>query len=321
MAQIENFLTHIRTLQFRNERLRYTDKGTTVSDWLLKRYDITPDDLHRLEQTGAISRHENTVTVLQAGSINLSLARKTGAPETPLHRYMKQFLQYVDLQDDVEGTDYWNVFIKARKQYPNYFFTVDEFSGRVHTPVTSLHRDLRPYLLLMGEGTNSIDVCQMQPTLLAKILHDNIGKNPFTDAVYSGEDVYLMLQSSAGLNSREEAKKRFFEILFSKPNNDLAALFQSGNWINWINKLKSEFMPENPHGKEKPHSNLSFLLQKQEVSVMTKIWQTLAKQNTPFLSVHDELIVRDRDVDAASAAMVNHLSNEFNLDFYSHFKN
>ena len=41
----------------------------------------------------------------------------------------------------------------------------------------------------------------------------------------SGKDIYMMLQKNATLKTRDEAKKRFFELLLSRPNNGLEMIF------------------------------------------------------------------------------------------------
>lgn len=318
MAQIENFLTHMRTLQFWNERLKNVDRGVYLTDGLLARYKVSPDELTHLEQTGAICRHQNKVEVLQHGSIDLALLRSKKAPETALHRYMKQFLMYVDLPDGIDLPIYWQVFISARNEFLDLFFGADNFSGRVHTPVSNLHKELRPELILMGEPVTSLDVSQMQPALLGNILLQNTGKNAFSDAINEGRDIYVMLQSMAGLNSREEAKKLFFRMLFGKPNNDLAALFSDGKFMDWINRYKSIPETRNPKSAKenyKIYNNLSWLLQTYEVFIMSQVWQLLAQNGIPFLSVHDEIIIRQSDTEKAY-----HITNMILSKHFTNYK-
>src|SRR5690554_892914 len=132
----------------------------------------------------------------------------------------------------------------------------------------------------------------MQPTILASILERNMGKNDLSTWRNSGLDVYEMLQSKANLSTRKEAKKRFFEILFSKPSNDLSNMFGNASWINWINDYKSQHLAHNPHSRNKPHSNFGWLLQNTEVQIKKKVWQSLINNNVPFLTILDEIIVK-----------------------------
>jgi len=80
-------------------------------------------------------------------------------------------------------------------------------AGRVHTPVVNLKADLRPALRFHGTPLVSLDVKQMQPAILAKVLVSAVGSNSFADAIFRGEDVYLILQKGAKLATRPEAKK------------------------------------------------------------------------------------------------------------------
>jgi len=203
------------------------------------------------------------------------------------------------------------MFLKYRNEYLDLFFTVDDFAGRVHTPISSLSHEIRPYLLLCGENTVSFDVSQMQPTLLANILYQNVGENAFSASIFEGVDVYAMLQEKAGLSTRNEAKKRFFEMLFSKPSQQMEELFEGANFIQWINNYKSIIEPRNPHSKHKQYSNLAWLLQTYEVLVMTSIWRNLGEKAIPVLTVHDEIICRQSDTDKVDTIFSNELSKHF----------
>jgi len=135
----------------------------------------------------------------------------------------------------------------------------------------------------------------MQPVLLGKILRSKIGDNEFSQWIEQGQDVYVMLQQAAKLETRDKGKKRFFEILFSPANSELVQLFGSANWIDWINEYKRKGDADNPHDKEKRHSSMARLLQTTEVRIMREIWQALNTAGLPFLSVHDEIICREQD--------------------------
>lgn len=306
------FITYLRTKQLFQQRLKHqSDDSVCLHESDLKRFNVSMADIKQMEQSGLIQHTADRFRALKPGAVDLSLIRKQRATQTGLHKYMKQFLKWVDLPGSIQAPIYFETFLKCRAKYLDLFFIVDAFSGRVHTPVSSLNRDLRPFLILCGESTVSLDISQMQPTLLANVLFDHIGKNAFSGAIFEGKDIYLMLQSKAGLNSRESAKKRFFEILFSKPNNSLQKLFDGENWITWINDYKSKPDQRNPHTKEKQHSNLAYLLQSYEVRIMSEIWQNLAEAGIYFLTVHDEIICRAKDAGKVENIMNSILSKRF----------
>jgi len=151
----------------------------------------------------------------------------------------------------------------------------------------------------------------MQPLLLGKILRERIGANDFSNWIESGEDIYIKLQQAAGLETRDAGKKRFFEILFAPPSNGLSDIFGAADWITWINAYKRAFEPGNPHSKAKPYSNLAWLLQSTEVQTMRKVWKALNETGIPFLSVHDEIIVKQSDRHQAESLFRRVLDQEF----------
>lgn len=313
MIQEHRFITYIRTKQLLNERLRYqTDNSVSVHESDLKRFGLTYAQLNQMLADGLLQRTEKGIQATTAGTVDLSLIKPNCKQETDLHRWMKQFLLHVDLPETIQAPDYFSIFLRTRNEFLNLFFKVDDFSGRVHTPVSNLHRELRPELILMGEPVTSLDVSQMQPTLLGNILFQNTGKNAFSDAINEGRDVYEMLQSMAGLNSRDEAKKLFFRMLFGRPSDELGTVFSDGRFMDWINAYKSRPETRNPHGTRQ-HTNLAWLLQSYEVYIMSQVWQLLAQNGIPFLSVHDELIIRQSDTEKAFQIT--------NIILSKHFKN
>lgn len=248
---------------------------------------------------------------LKPGPIDLSMLRSISACEDELLLKMQSYLTLVSLPSGAPSTQYFNLFLKHKDSYLDLFFRVDDFSGRVHTPVTNFHSNYRSNILLEGQPTCSIDVCTMQPLLLGKILADQVGKNDFSLWIDSGEDIYSKLQKIAGLTTRDEAKKRFFEILFAPANDSLVKVFGQADWIVWINQYKSTTEPRNPHSNAKQHSNLAWLLQSTEVGLMRRVWQELDLAGISFLSVHDEVIIKISDQHKATDIFNKVFSKEF----------
>ena len=88
-------------------------------------------------------------------------------------------------------------------------------------------------------------------------------------------------------------------------------MFGNAEWIKWVNELKSKEMEANPHTMEKQHSNLAWLLQTTEVTIMRQVWQGLHDAGIVFLSVHDEVIVKAKDIAEAELIFSNVLSKYF----------
>jgi hypothetical protein len=251
--------------------------------------EITP---HISQTTGHKMFNYNA---LLPGALDLYMVKSFPKSLDPDLTIMRDHLMRVSLPHGAPSTAFFSAFLKFRNDLIDLFFSVCDFANRVHTPVTNFHRTHRPNLLLDGRPTIGLDVCTMQPLLLGRILKDKIGNNQYSTWIDSGEDIYIMLQKAANLESRDQSKKRFFEILFAPPNNDLVELFGSSNWIRWINDYKNVYVPGNPHSRHKRHSNLAWLLQTTEVKTMRKVWHSLNQAKLPFLSVHDEIIVKESD--------------------------
>jgi hypothetical protein len=306
-----NFLTYCNTRQFftNNKNGNVYDNSFYLTDKELQRYNLTRAQFESMPQINTVGM--NRYNIVGVSDIDITLIKPHGRQLTNLHKYMLQCVVSTDLPTTVQTTPYWNIFKKHRKQFAELFFTVDEFSGRVHTPISRMRKEFRPMILLRNEKTVSQDVFQMQPTLLGEILRQAVGENSFSTAINEGKDIYLELMHTAKLKSRDEAKKRFFQILFGKPNEELKQLFNDANWINWINWYKAQTDPRNPHNKEKPYSNLAFLLQTYEVNIMSEIWQKLAQKNIPYLTVHDEIIARQTDTDTVKTTIESVLNKHF----------
>ena len=323
-AQQEKFLIFIRTKQVFSLRLR-TELGLiqpihVSSKEIEERFFSYPQFNRRDEITALINAGEILVNekdkrfyyeALKPGKIDFSLLLTKSLPKDTIYREMLNNLKTVSLPPGAASTEYFDLFLKYKEIRPELFFKVDAFAGRVHSPVSNFHRTHRPFLLLNGEETTSLDVATMQPLLLGKILTKHLVNNEYSTWINEGKDIYLELQAKAGLKTRDEAKKKFFEILFSKPSNSLAELFGAADWINWINNYKSTLEPLNPHGKNKPHSNLAWLLQTTEVKVMVKVWRKLIAAKIIFAPVHDEIIVPVSKAEQAREIMSEVLSKEF----------
>ncbi|MEI6348872.1 MAG: hypothetical protein WCP69_13070 [Bacteroidota bacterium] len=311
-------LTLIRTHQLWQQRLKKeSDDYVYIKGKEIALYKPMVEQLINERKLSVIKRETlngfsaNYYKVLIPGLVNFNLLEPKGSPLNSLHLKMMDHLLDVTLSNGTPSTQYFDAFMFYRKSNPHIFFTVDSFAHRVHTPVTSLSRELRTNILLKGEETVSLDVCTMQPLILGKILEMEIGENDFSNWINCGQDIYLILQNKTNLGSRKDAKEKFYAISYGKSSSDLKAVFGFSNWINWIDELKSKPLNSNPHTHLKQHSNLAWLMQTTEVKILTKAWKLLVEFNIPFLTVHDEIIVRKSDFSKTEEILSQVLSNEF----------
>ncbi len=307
---MNEFLTYCNTRQFLTNRWKgeVFSNAFYLSDTELKRWHVSRVQLEAMPQIKPVGL--NKYNVVDVSEIDISLVKPHGQPLTDLHRWMLERVCETEMPEGVEVSAYWNSFLKHRSQFPTLFFTVDEFAGRVHQPISGMSKDLRPMILLRKEKTVSLDVAQMQPTLLAEILRQAVGENSFSAAINEGKDIYLELMNTAKLKSRNEAKKRFYQIVFGKVNENLHQYFEDKQAADWINWYKSTPEPRNPRGY-KLYNNLAWILQTLEVLVMSEIWRTLAEAGIPFLTVHDEIICIQSDAQKVETIFQNELSKHF----------
>ncbi len=318
------FITYIRTAHFMNLRHDNRDVFAPVfvsSVELRERFFLTSSSITKfiddgvLEVTEKITSNGNLAKYYRAimpGPIDMSLLPpKDSQPLSPVTLKMRQQLGFVSLVSNSPSTIYFDAFLKYFHLRPDLFFVVDNFSGRVHTPVTNFKSEYRKNILLNGNPTTSLDVATMQPLLLGKLIYHHIGSNEYTNWIENGDDIYEVLKTKSGLATRDEAKKLFFQILFSKPSDELSKLFGNADWINWVNQYKSAPIKENPTTPDKVHNNLAWALQSKEVEVMAKVWDSMIKHRIPFLSVHDEIIVKEIDLIQAEILFTDVLKSEF----------
>jgi hypothetical protein len=301
-----SFIIYVRTLQYWNHLKEGNEEKEFINipfKTIQDKFKLNIIDIDLLSEKQFIERREQISSkgikyfqfrTLLKGPISMDLLTPDLNNQTSIHKTMKEYLKAVSMPLNANCTEYFKLFLKNKHINIDLFFSVDYFGKRVHTPVTILDLKYRDEILLKGDKTASIDVGTMQPLLLAEILKKNIGANKFTDLVYN-EDIYIYLQNKANLKTRADAKKYFYKIAFGKPDNKLIEYFGNENWVNWVNDLKSKPLECNPK-KDKLHNNLAFLLQSKEVEIMTEIWQKLANNGIYFLSVHDEVLVRDKDL-------------------------
>ncbi len=320
----QNFVSHIRTLQLKRKSSR-KDEGTDFvflslktikAHYFPKDHEKAIDNLKSQREIEFLKfKKDNSFyykfKALKDGPIDFGLLKDECRKLDNLETLIKANLRWVTLEQGIDSTVYFNQFLKQRDKHLNSFFLVDNFSGRIHTPITSLKGSYRKHLYLKNEPVVSLDIAQIQPLLLSLILIENIGQNEFSEWINQGQDIYLMFKEKLKLQSREDAKTKFYEITFGMPNERLGEMFGNADWIKWINDLKTTTLLQNPNSKTKAHSNLAWLLQSTEVRIMRIIWQKLIENDILFLTVHDEIIVRVSDLDESYKIMEDELKLYF----------
>jgi hypothetical protein len=323
-----NFLNYVATLNLLKTRLKGIDELFSVhipQKEIETRFFVHPNynrknEIKMLIDKGYLlkskeynhntNRYYDTYICLRLGTPVPSLVSYKIPILGLTRKFMLESLLHCELHENTISTDYFDFFLQHRKKYPHMFFKFDDFSERLHTPVTSFPSKSRKRLLLYGEPVASLDVAQMQPQILGKILKNIVGENEFSSWLDSGLDIYTLLADKSNLSTRKEGKDKYFKLAYGWPNNNLSDLFGNANWIEWINAYKRKPNKANPHWA-KQHTNLAWLLQTHEVDLMKTVWMALKEANIPFLTVHDEIICRQQDKNAAASIFRKILAENF----------
>lgn len=326
----QDFLDYISTLQILKLRLKGIDEGDFVfinfKEVIERRFFKYPTysarkNIEHMLKVGAIDvwvtkspKSGYTMSLykgLRPGAFRPELVTSDARNLGYVSRKMRETLKHVSIKSGTITNSYFEHFLQHKERYTELFFKKDDFSGRVHTPITSLPAQSRQCLFIDGESTQSIDVATMQPLILGLILKKEIGNNPFSSWIDNGDDVYLKLSETLNLGDREKGKKRFFEIIFAPASDELAKIFGNAHWIGWINSYKRKIVPGNKNTNRKRYSNMAWLLQKTEVEIMQCLWKKLYENNILFLSVHDEIIVKKSDLKQSLDLFKNVMDSNF----------
>lgn len=324
----KRFLTYVNTLTLLKTRLRGIDENDFVhigQKEIEKRFFVYPkfkreEEISKLINGGLLlkekhysiksSRMMDMYNGLRPCGLDASLILPKVYEYGETQRFMLESLLNADLKPNTFSTPYFDFFLKNKNEFPHLFFKFDDFSRRLHTPATSFPSDYRKNILLYGKPVCSLDVTQMQPQILGKILKSQLQENQFSTWMEKGKDIYVMIAEVYKLLDRDAGKKRFFEILFAKPNDNLANVFGNVKWVGWVNWYKRQLNTNNPH-KYKLHSNLAWLLQTTEVYIMRSVWEGLKNAGIPFLTIHDEIICSKQDQEAATKIFTEKLEQNF----------
>lgn len=78
-------------------------------------------------------------------------------------------------------------------------------------------------------------------------------------------------------------------------------MFPGADWVKWLNETKGKGYkhPRNKMYEVKKYNVIAFYLQTTEAMLMTQVWKALHAEKIPFLTIHDEVVIRVSDADQA----------------------
>lgn len=175
-------------------------------------------------------------------------------------------------------------------------FKQDEFSGRLHNPVSLLSKDDRCKLRIDGEELVELDVKNCQPNILRDMMvEEGVGED-FVSYFDSSDDVYESFWSGVGVYNRDEAKDGFFGCVFGSVKSDGHKMFcrkfpKAGVFLTEIKSIKDSSNPS-----PKVFSNVCRELQMREVHMFSHVWDELCSRDIKFAPIHDSVLVKVSDL-------------------------
>ena len=114
---------------------------------------------------------------------------------------------------------------------------------------------------------------------------------------------YIDFGKRNDITNRGDAKKFMFRALFDRKGSAAELMFREAypDVYPFIENIKSIYLTQNPSWKW--HSNLAYILQREESGIFRNLWRTLQKENIKFLTAHDSIIVEKANIEIAKAIM------------------
>lgn len=249
---------------------------------------------HRIETNGSV-QHRHLLGTLRQITLDEAVYENVAQRSYKNRRKRDYYLRSVE-------------FISIKQ----FFFSFDKRTGRVFNNVTSLPKEIRPFLRLGGSGFEELDVVNCQPFLLLDLYQpEDPERERFAKIVSAGrfyETLDEKLPGPFGAARRAELKKAVFsQILFDK-NRPSPTL---------LNKAFQECFPSLHAAIEKMkagnHNQLALHLQTLEASLIigTVVRQIAEGERFPVLTIHDSLLVLPKHSTAVADMVTDSFEHRF----------
>lgn len=223
----------------------------------------------------------------------------------------------------------------------NFYFKVDNVAGRIHTNISNLPKELRPFLNYNGQKLINIDISNSQPFLFNILMLNHFSNNfqspnsllynsfnnflltspyvvQFSDVkmyveLTSKGKFYEYVMNEAGVKEKERGifKKIFFERIFfcknSKRKYKVAKLFR--NLFPNVYDVITDY-------KKEDYTQLAIKLQSAEAEIMiNKICKRIAQERPEIFvsTIHDSILTTEENKDYICSVILNEFESNFNL--------
>ena len=220
---------------------------------------------------------------------------------------LPQSMNYIDeLQDATEHQfDCYRRSVEAI-QNSEYYLITDHKTGRLFNNFTNLWSNLRKFIKIAGECVGEIDIANSQPLLAANLYPDDSEeKQKYLEIVLEG-DFYRTLEAASG--KKYPDYKKLKELVFQQV---FFGSISDGNRRPLLRAFKAlfpELLEIINNMKEGQKNKLALELQSIEANlVIGKVVNRLRLLGIPCLTVHDSVICKVSDVEAAYGILVEEL--------------
>jgi hypothetical protein len=177
----------------------------------------------------------------------------------------------------------------------NFYASRNLTNNRLDHNLTGLKKELFKFILLDGEKTTEIDICNAQFAIMSNIKIFDIDEN-FREITQNGT-LYEFIMNQMEM-TRDAAKQYMMTALFGVVQSHpkvLKKLFP--RTMNSIAKFKNE----------NGYKSFSVMLQKAESNLMIDgVYNLLTKNKIPTIPVHDSMRVKESDYIKASQLMIDY---------------
>ncbi|HVA99122.1 MAG TPA: hypothetical protein VNG53_09520 [Bacteroidia bacterium] len=230
-----------------------------------------------------------------------------------------------------------NLISASRINNQSYFFRIDETAGRLHTNLTTLKKQIRPYLSYQNEPLACIDIVCAQPTGILSLINPQFYEKSENGRI-TFNDIRPSIRNKIDFDSiwkhikegypdydtfKEDVMNDFYEAFrvkiekqigkYDLTRDDLKVavykvLYSDNSYFNqqraWLKRLFHEIYPgvydTIAAFKTKKNSALPILLQNLEAQViLDRVAKSISKiyPKTPLFTVHDSIMIPVSEVE------------------------
>ena len=191
-----------------------------------------------------------------------------------------------------------------------YSISRSPLNYRVYHNLCNLKKELLEFVKLDGQQLVNVDIANSQIAILVNVIEGNLNYESgwqFPDVELTDNDqtfltlakegnLYEYIRDMLGLNTRKEAKKTTFSMLFAHYGRLSIELYQFKQKFPGVFQYIDQFKRLNNRLNGENHrSTLPIFLQRVESClIIDELWDQIP-QGVPFLSIHDSFLTTEKN--------------------------